>query len=62
MAPHGLTGVVSELKPVGNMIEFLAVGSAIHGDAYSGPLLLHGLLGTGPLLPARLGLRAAGIS
>jgi len=34
---HGLTGVVSELKPVGNLIEFLAVGSAIHGDSYSGP-------------------------
>lgn len=34
---HGLTGVASELKPVGNMIEFLAIGSAIHGDDYSGP-------------------------
>jgi len=34
---HGLTGVVSELKPVGNLMEFLAVGSAIHGTSYSGP-------------------------
>jgi len=29
---HGLTGVVSELKPVGNLMEFLAVGSALHAD------------------------------
>ena len=34
---HGLTGVESELKPVGNLIEFLAIGSAIKGDNYSGP-------------------------
>src|SRR6185437_15541208 len=34
---HGLTGVASDLKPLGNLIEFLAIGSAIHGDGYSGP-------------------------
>jgi uncharacterized protein YbjQ (UPF0145 family) len=34
---HGLTGVASELKPVGNLMEFLAVGSAVHGDSYTGP-------------------------
>lgn len=34
---HGLTGVVSELKSVGNLMEFLAVGSAITGTAYTGP-------------------------
>ena len=59
---HGLTGVVSELKPLGNLMEFLAVGSAIHGDRLFRPLLLDGLLGPGPLLPDRLGLRARGIS
>ncbi len=34
---HGLTGVATEIKPVGNLMEFLAVGSAIHGNEYSGP-------------------------
>src|SRR4051794_36369568 len=34
---HGLTGVASDLKPLGNLIEFLAIGSAIHGEGYSGP-------------------------
>ena len=34
---HGLTGVTSELKPVGNLMEFLALGSAIHGTDYTGP-------------------------
>jgi uncharacterized protein YbjQ (UPF0145 family) len=34
---HGLTGVSSELKPVGNLMEFLAVGSSIHGSDYTGP-------------------------
>jgi uncharacterized protein YbjQ (UPF0145 family) len=34
---HGLTGVTSELKPMGGLIEFLAIGSAIHGSDYSGP-------------------------
>jgi uncharacterized protein YbjQ (UPF0145 family) len=34
---HGLTGVVSELKPVGNLMEFLAVGSAVHGSGATGP-------------------------
>jgi uncharacterized protein YbjQ (UPF0145 family) len=34
---HGLTGVASELKSVSNMIEFLAVGSAITGTSYTGP-------------------------
>lgn len=34
---HGMTGVVSELKSVGGLIEFLAIGSAIHGKEYSGP-------------------------
>lgn len=34
---QGLTGVVSELKPVGNLMEFLAVGSAIRGSEHTGP-------------------------
>ncbi|MDR3635296.1 MAG: heavy metal-binding domain-containing protein [Isosphaeraceae bacterium] len=34
---QGLTGVVSELKPVGNLMEFLAVGSAIRGSEHPGP-------------------------
>lgn len=34
---HGLTGVTSELRWVGNMAEFLAIGSAIKGSNYSGP-------------------------
>jgi uncharacterized protein YbjQ (UPF0145 family) len=34
---HGLTGVVSELKTVGGLMEFLAIGSAIRGQNYDGP-------------------------
>jgi uncharacterized protein YbjQ (UPF0145 family) len=34
---HGLTGVVSELRSMGGMTEFLAIGSAIHGRQYAGP-------------------------
>jgi len=34
---HGLTGVVSELKSVGGLTEFLAIGSAVKGREYSGP-------------------------
>src|SRR5262249_46002706 len=36
-AAHGLTGVVSELKTVGGLTEFLAIGSAVHGQSYHGP-------------------------
>src|SRR5437588_2651921 len=34
---HGLTGVTSELKSVGGLTEFLAIGSAIKGEQYHGP-------------------------
>jgi uncharacterized protein YbjQ (UPF0145 family) len=34
---HGLTGVVSDLKKIGNLMEFLALGSAIKGSDYRGP-------------------------
>ncbi|MBV9125115.1 MAG: heavy metal-binding domain-containing protein, partial [Planctomycetes bacterium] len=34
---HGLTGVVSELKTLGGLTEFLAIGSAIKGKDYNGP-------------------------
>jgi uncharacterized protein YbjQ (UPF0145 family) len=34
---HGLTGVVSELKTVGGLTEFLAIGSAVKGQEYHGP-------------------------
>jgi uncharacterized protein YbjQ (UPF0145 family) len=34
---HGLTGVTSELKSVGGLTEFLAIGSAIKGQDYNGP-------------------------
>src|SRR5882724_10465234 len=34
---HGLTGVVSELKSVSGLTEFLAIGSAIRGQEYRGP-------------------------
>ncbi|QDU93098.1 heavy metal-binding domain-containing protein [Lignipirellula cremea] len=34
---QGLTGVSTELKTLGGMIEFLAIGSAIHGPQYQGP-------------------------
>ena len=34
---HGLTGVVSELKTVSGLTEFLAIGSAIRGQDYHGP-------------------------
>src|SRR4051794_15360873 len=29
---QGLTGVISELKPIGGMMEFLAIGSAIRSE------------------------------
>ncbi|WP_422927835.1 heavy metal-binding domain-containing protein [Singulisphaera sp. PoT] len=35
LGAQGLTGVASEIKPVGNLMEFLAVGSAIHGNSQS---------------------------
>src|SRR5437764_1647239 len=34
---HGLTGVISELKSVSGLTEFLAIGSAIRGTDYHGP-------------------------
>jgi uncharacterized protein YbjQ (UPF0145 family) len=34
---HGLTGVVSDLKSVGGLMEFLAIGSAVKGRDYHGP-------------------------
>lgn len=34
---HGLTGVVSELRSIGGLTEFLAIGSAIRRDDYAGP-------------------------
>ncbi len=34
---HGLTGVTSDLKRVSGLMEFLAVGSAVKGQDYSGP-------------------------
>lgn len=34
---HGLTGVVSELKTMSGLTEFLAIGSAVHGQSYQGP-------------------------
>jgi uncharacterized protein YbjQ (UPF0145 family) len=34
---HGLTGVVSELRSVSGLTEFLAIGSAIRGQDYHGP-------------------------
>jgi uncharacterized protein YbjQ (UPF0145 family) len=33
---HGLTGVVSELKTIGGLMEFLAIGSAIRSDSPPG--------------------------
>jgi uncharacterized protein YbjQ (UPF0145 family) len=33
----GLTGVVSELRPISNLMEFLALGSAIKGLQHKGP-------------------------
>lgn len=34
---HGLTGVVSDLKKLSGLLEFLAIGSAIKGSDYAGP-------------------------
>jgi uncharacterized protein YbjQ (UPF0145 family) len=34
---HGLTGVVSDLKKISGLIEFLAIGSAVKGQEYNGP-------------------------
>src|SRR5205807_5940491 len=34
---HGLTGVISEVKKIGGLMEFLAIGSAVKGEKYSGP-------------------------
>lgn len=35
---EGLTGVSTELKSIGGMVEFLAIGSAIHSDSHQGDL------------------------
>ncbi|HMC67227.1 MAG TPA: heavy metal-binding domain-containing protein, partial [Gemmataceae bacterium] len=34
---NGLTGVASELKSVGGLLEFLAIGSAIRATEHAGP-------------------------
>ena len=34
---QGLTGVTLEVRSLGGLIEFLAIGSAIHGEGYTGP-------------------------
>lgn len=34
---HGLTGVTSDLKSVGGLTEFLAIGSAVRAQQYDGP-------------------------
>jgi uncharacterized protein YbjQ (UPF0145 family) len=34
---HGLTGVLSDLKRVSGLMEFLAIGSAVRGSDYEGP-------------------------
>jgi uncharacterized protein YbjQ (UPF0145 family) len=34
---HGVTGVTSDLRQIGGYKEFIAIGSAVHGDTYSGP-------------------------
>jgi uncharacterized protein YbjQ (UPF0145 family) len=34
---HGLTGVVSDLKKIGGLLEFLAIGSSVKGSDYAGP-------------------------
>jgi uncharacterized protein YbjQ (UPF0145 family) len=34
---HGLTGVVSDLKRISGLLEFLAIGSAVKGQEYHGP-------------------------
>jgi uncharacterized protein YbjQ (UPF0145 family) len=34
---HGLTGVVSDLKKISGLLEFIAIGSAIKGANYTGP-------------------------
>jgi|SRR5579884_2185357 len=34
---HGLTGVTSELRSMGGLTEFLAIGSAVRGQDYKGP-------------------------
>src|SRR5262245_21847597 len=36
-AAHGLTGVTSDLKKVGNLMEFLAIGSSVKGVDHHGP-------------------------
>ena len=56
---RGLTGVTSELRQLGNLMEFMAIGSAVNDDQKIGPVLLDGLQRAGPLLPDRLGIRAA---
>jgi uncharacterized protein YbjQ (UPF0145 family) len=36
-AAHGMTGVTSDLKKVGNLMEFLAIGSSVKGLDHQGP-------------------------
>src|SRR5271165_7610556 len=34
---RGLTGVSSELRQIGNLMEFMAIGSAVNDDRQTGP-------------------------
>ena len=36
---QGLTGVATDLKTLGGLVEFLSIGSAVHSQEYKGPLL-----------------------
>src|SRR5260370_22690710 len=48
---HGLTGVISELKCVSGLTEFLAIGSAIRGTDYHGPFFTTPCSGADLLCP-----------
>ena len=43
---QGLTGVTTELRSINGMVEFLAIGSAIHNENHSGDF-------SQPLVPAK---------
>ena len=56
---QGLTGVASELRNISNLMEFIAIGSAVRSNEQLGFILLDSVHGPGSVLPGRFGLRAA---
>src|SRR5262249_45984626 len=54
-AAHGMTGVTSDLKKVGGLMEFLAIGSSGKGIDHQGPVFTTARSGHDPYCPMDAG-------